>query len=394
MKLITFLLFSLFAKLVMAQATLTFAGIEWNIRSGTGGPGPNHWSNSTNSVWVDTVGRLHLKIRKAGDLWYCAEIYTKQSFGYGEYRFYVASNVENFDPNTVVGLFTYETDTREIDIEFSRWGYPSNVDGWYTIQPPPYNSSNQKSFSLDLTSNNSTHKFIWGSSSIFFQSYQGHSDTLPSLNSLIKQWNYTGSNNPPIGNERLHINYWLFSGNPPINQQEAELIIQAVYVPLGALQVTLSPDEAIAAGAQWAIDQGKWQPSGKTLPNLAVGQHTVNFKSITGWISPPATTITLNANQTFYGNYLYSPLDGIESYQNADYKIYPVPTNQYLTIESTLNGIIGRITIFNALGQVTYSDAINESLWKVNVSEYKSGIYLIRMDFLNKTCVDRFCIIR
>jgi hypothetical protein len=33
--------------------TITFAGRSWEVKSGTGGPGPNNWSDSASSVWVD-----------------------------------------------------------------------------------------------------------------------------------------------------------------------------------------------------------------------------------------------------------------------------------------------------------------------------------------------------
>jgi len=171
---------------------------------------------------------LHLKIRKIGDDWYCSEIYTKQSYGYGEYRFYVSSNVENYDQYIVVGLFTYETDTKEIDIEFSKWGDPNRVNmGQYVIQPH-YVAGNIERFDLNLTGNYSTHKFIWHQDDIFFQSYYGHYPDLPSQDYLIHEWLYNGDDNPPAGNERLHINFWLQNGNPPADNKDAELIISSV----------------------------------------------------------------------------------------------------------------------------------------------------------------------
>jgi hypothetical protein len=238
-KLVVIFCLCLLSVFVKAQTTILFSGITWNVRSGGGGPGPNSWSNSPNSVWVDTEEQLHMKIRKEGNTWYCSEVYAQKSFGHGEYRFYVSSNVETYDPETVVGLFTYETDTREIDIEFSRWGNPANVDGWYTVQPVV--AGNQQSFALNLAGDNSTHKFTWESSSIFYQSYHGHYTTLPSTDSLIKEWNYYGNYIPPVGNERLHINFWLFGGHVPTNQQDAELVIKAVFVP-SANSVTDLPD--------------------------------------------------------------------------------------------------------------------------------------------------------
>jgi len=213
-----------------AQKTIQFSGLTWNVRSGGGGPGPNLWSDSQSNVWVDSEGLLHLKIRKVGNTWYCSEVYLQKSFGYGEYRFYVASDVEKYDPLVVVGLFTYETDTREIDIEFSRWGDTANPAGWYTIQPVV--PGNQHSFSLDLQGDSSTHKFNWSAGSIFFESYFGYHSTLPSAEKLISSWTYTGNYIPPTGNERLHINFWLMGGKPPSNGEEAELVIKAVAVPM------------------------------------------------------------------------------------------------------------------------------------------------------------------
>jgi hypothetical protein len=212
-----------------SQTTIQFSGLTWNVRNGSGGPGPNSWSDSPNNVWVDAEGQLHLKIRKDANTWYCSEIYAQQSFGYGEYRFYVATNVENYDPEIVAGLFTYETDSREIDIEFSRWGNAAWLAGWFTVQPVI--TGNQQNFALNLVHDSSTHKFTWESNSIFFQSYLGHHSTLPSTENLISEWNYTGNSIPPVGNERLHINFWLFGGHMPVNQQEAELVIKAVSVP-------------------------------------------------------------------------------------------------------------------------------------------------------------------
>lgn len=226
-----YLLFLLYIWLATgcAQTTIQFAGMSWKVKSGLAGPGPNNWSDSPASVWVDNDGALHMKIRKIGNTWYCSEISALQSFGYGEYRFYLASDVEKYDPEVVVGLFTYETDTREIDIEFSRWGNQANVDGYYTVQPVV--PGNQQTFVPNLAGKKSTHKFTWSKQNIFYQSYFGHYASLPSVDSLIQQWNYTGSYNPPVGNERLHINFWLFQGHAPVNQQEAELVVKSVVVP-------------------------------------------------------------------------------------------------------------------------------------------------------------------
>lgn len=226
------LIFSLlFSGTASAQRSLRFSDLDWSVRSGQGGPGPNTWSDDLKSVWVDTSGCLHLKVRKSGNDWLCAEVYLQQSYGFGEYFIEIESDVEQYDPNLVIGFFTYETDEREIDIEFSRWGDSTFAAGWYTVQPAPYSGANQANFSLGLKGRSSTHFFTWSADSILFRSYCPYMLTLPPNDSLIYRWNYTGSHIPPTGNERLHINFWLFHGNSPQNQQEAELVIKQVRVP-------------------------------------------------------------------------------------------------------------------------------------------------------------------
>lgn len=206
---------------------IEWSGYTWKVRSGVGGPGPNHWAASRSNIWVDDQGNLHLKIIKKGDKWYCSEIFLPQSLGYGEYTFEVSTNVETLDKNIVFGLFTYETDSREIDIEFSKWGNAANVSGWYSVQPPPFNSLNQKDFALNLSGILTTHQIKWDSSEIYFRSDYGHG-----MEHLISHWTYKGANNPPAGKEKLHLNVWLLKGNAPSNLQETEVVIKSFrYVP-------------------------------------------------------------------------------------------------------------------------------------------------------------------
>lgn len=52
------------------------------------------------------------------------------------------------------------------------------------------------------------------------------------------------------------------------------------------LSVTLFPEEANVAGAQWAVDGGEWQNSGSTVYDLPIGIHYLSFKPIAGWTAP------------------------------------------------------------------------------------------------------------
>jgi len=116
---------------------ITFAGHDWVVKSGDQrGPGPNSWSDSEESVWVDQQGWLHLRIRKENSLWHSAEVYSKECTTYGLHRFSITGQLDRLDPNVVFAPFLYKDDETEIDIEFTRWGEANLPDnGQYVVQP-------------------------------------------------------------------------------------------------------------------------------------------------------------------------------------------------------------------------------------------------------------------
>jgi hypothetical protein len=124
-----------------APRTIQFSGHDWWVKSSDTpvGPGPNWFSDSNDNVRVDESGRLHMKITWNGDYWKCAEIVSKESFGYGTYSFTLESDPATLNKNIVLGLFTWsdqpEYAHREIDIEFSRWEKPDNNNAQFVIQP-------------------------------------------------------------------------------------------------------------------------------------------------------------------------------------------------------------------------------------------------------------------
>jgi hypothetical protein len=80
-----------------------------------------------------------------------------------------------------------------------------------------------------------------------------------------------------------------------------------VYVQqTGSLTVTISPAEAVSAGAQWNVDGGAWQNSGATVGKLTVGNHTVNFKTITNWTTPASQTVKISSGQTASATGVYA----------------------------------------------------------------------------------------
>jgi hypothetical protein len=210
-----------------------FSGRYWVPKTPASkvGPGPNYFS--ANNVFVDALGRLHLKITKVGNKWQCAEVVMQGTLGYGTYRFYLDSAVNNLDPNVVLGLFTWndvpDYNHREMDIEFAKWGVARNNNGWYTVQP--YNvSGNQVSFLQPANTPQSIHMFDWftgplGNRTAHFSSVAGVSPAAPPY---VEQLFTSGV--PPTGGENVRINLWLYQGRAP--KAPAEIIINKVeFVP-------------------------------------------------------------------------------------------------------------------------------------------------------------------
>jgi hypothetical protein len=215
---------------------IRFAGYDWLVKRHCerAGPGPNYFSDSSENVWVDEDGYLHLRIVKKDDKWYCSEVIADSSMKYGTYVFTVEGRVDLLDENIVLGLFTWEDcvaeyNYREIDIEVSRWGDPCNPDNAQFVVQPWNNAGNMLRFNIDLRrrpEKTTTHVFTWNQHKVYFRSYYGDFSLKPSVQDTIACWDYTCNDIPPAGQENPRINFWLMNGQPPMNRQNVEVIIK------------------------------------------------------------------------------------------------------------------------------------------------------------------------
>lgn len=210
---------------------LTFSGIEWAVKASDGrvGPGPNLFSDREENVWLDDTGRLHLKITEHDGEWYCAEVISESSFGYGTYRFYLDTPVDDLDPNVVLGLFTWSDDpgfhNREIDIECSRWtNADSDANAQFVVQPYTAPDSLHR-FTLPPSIPNSTHTFTWEPHRVLFGCLKGHGVKAAQPTDVIDEWVYSGRNIPEPGTENARINLWLVSGKVPQRQRSVEVVV-------------------------------------------------------------------------------------------------------------------------------------------------------------------------
>ena len=192
------LIASVLAGLTMASAsseakTIRFSGYDWTVKSGVKiAPGPNNWDE--NNVSVDERGYLHLRLTQRDGQWFCSQVSLNDRLGFGRYQFWVIGRMDEFDPNVVLGLFNYPTPdvgpdrTNEIDIEFAKWGHPTAPIGNYTVWPTTKElKPASKRFTVNLTGDYTTHRFIWDSTSVSFQSLNGHYDD---DTGQFEQWMY------------------------------------------------------------------------------------------------------------------------------------------------------------------------------------------------------------
>jgi hypothetical protein len=194
---------------------ISFSGRSWTVIAGSmeAPAAPNRFSADERSVWVDTGGRLHLRLRRDGATWYSAEVACARPLGYGTYSFVINADIGALDPNAVVGLFTWSDDdafaNHEIDIEFSRWGDPAAPDAQFAVQPYTARGHLVR-FNVPRGIPHSTYAFRWAPASVTFA---GYADAV--LHDGV----------PPPGDARVHINIWLAGARPPINKREEVVVI-------------------------------------------------------------------------------------------------------------------------------------------------------------------------
>lgn len=213
-----------------------FSGREWTLKTSSDvplGPGPNHFSGDLEHLWVDDAGALHLRIAERGGRWYCAELVSKQAFGYGTYVFTLGSRGDTLAPNVVLGMFTWDdagsaesNPWREIDFEFSRWGQPDGANFQFVVQPWDLTPGNLHRFDIDNdVSIETVHAFTWTPEFVSFASAYG-SVFPPAQADLIDVWTYVGPATPTPGDARVRINLWLTWGQPPADGQPQEMIVK------------------------------------------------------------------------------------------------------------------------------------------------------------------------
>lgn len=234
---------------------MEFAGYQWKTKKGDyrQGPGNNKFSAANKNVRVDWRGHLHLNIHPVDSLWYSAEVICDETMTYGRYEIELEARLSDLDPYSVLGFFTWDPNNQsnqansEIDIEFSKWGFPLSPSLlYYTVHPISRGQLNlermyKSPHSSDHWNGISTHVIEWRDTSITWSSYQGKEAILEKRTDFFHysfrnkkrqikmgEENSTAISVPQAGEETsARINYWLMGGkDQPLSGQCPEIIIR------------------------------------------------------------------------------------------------------------------------------------------------------------------------
>ncbi|MBX3729421.1 MAG: hypothetical protein KF858_09575 [Candidatus Sumerlaeia bacterium] len=95
----------------------------------------------------------------------------------------------------------------------------------------------------------------------------------------------------------------------PVLVLAAEETYIAHFEPAGTLRVVIEPAEARAAGAGWRrTTSAWWSDSDAVEADAAVGDASVEFCDIPGWMTPPRRAVTVTAGETTTVEATYTPV--------------------------------------------------------------------------------------
>lgn len=228
---------------VTSSNTLIFSGQEWTIRKGGGDPGNGCWTSSPESVWVDSQGRLHLKIRVIDGQWCQVEVSATNPARFGEHAFLLNTDMSTLDPRVVFGAFIIKKEEMsggncsaspcpevdgecvcEIDVEITG-GFD---EAQCNSAPPekgiqifnivtPSSSESCKWFGWNFSATQTTHAFDWTSDSVVFKNSTGHCSSTATCSGDIGIFSYplpgVSSFVPPEEENLIPvINLWICTG--------------------------------------------------------------------------------------------------------------------------------------------------------------------------------------
>jgi len=210
---------------------LHFSGYDWEVRTIASDRGGVNNLYDGDNAWTDSSGALHLRIKKKGDKWSCAEVELNRSLGYGTY-IVVVRDTTHLEPAAVLSINTFDDwggdqHYRELDVEFGRWGEAGGKNNaQYGIQPF-YVPGNVAPFTLPPGT--FTHSVRWESGRASFQSVRG--SEIRAGAPVVSEHVFT-SGVPSPGQEKVQMMFYVVASEKSPLQGENEVVVEKFeYLP-------------------------------------------------------------------------------------------------------------------------------------------------------------------
>lgn len=210
---------------------LRFSGYDWKVRTIASDRGGMNNLYSGDNAWVDAHGAIHLRIKKKGEKWSCAEVVLTRSLGYGTYVVTVR-DTSQLEPAAVLSFTTFDDwggdqHYREMDTEVSRWGDASAKNNVQYALQPFYVPGNVAPFILPAGT--MTHSMQWESGRASFRTVRGGS--MHAAAPLVSEHVFT-SGVPSAGQETFQLLFYVVPSEKNPLQKDAEVVVEKFeYLP-------------------------------------------------------------------------------------------------------------------------------------------------------------------
>lgn len=210
---------------------LSFSGYDWKVRTISADRGGLNNLYDPDNAWIDATGALHLRIKKRGDRWTCAQIEMPRPLGYGTYSF-VVRDVSHLEPAAVLSVNTFDNfggdqNYRELDVEVSQWGDAGNKNNAQVGIQPFYVPGNLERFVTP--SGKVTYSFHWQSGRADFKIVRGAG--MREGGPVVFQHSFT-SGVPTPGDAVLQMAHYVVASDKTPLQKDSEIVIEKFeYLP-------------------------------------------------------------------------------------------------------------------------------------------------------------------
>lgn len=192
--------------------TLSFEGRRWHVRESPipVGAGPSLWSSS--GAFVE-AGRLHLRASPVHGAWRAVEIASPVLDWPVDVSMRL-SPLPRIDEDTIIGVFLYQNDRCEVDVEFAQWGEASSLPAQFATSFQ--NGAEVRRFARP--EGPITIRFTWDDDAL-----------VVSLETAqrTRSWRVPTTHIGPSPQLRLHINVWRLPRGGPLHDPTT-LIVESV----------------------------------------------------------------------------------------------------------------------------------------------------------------------